>query len=446
MKRRVIFFTFLMITIGGLLYLDSMLPVITGYAAKNMASGVFVSGRTPDSMEKEDLGFFPVRLAKSHVDMEKKEVKSCFLWNSSKAVYVEGFGCVLVEDFPEETIKNRPYKVIPSLPERADTILWPMGDRLPEDVKKPAFNKNKMSALISKLEADTVPLKGTFALMIVYKGIPIVEWYRDDFNANTRFLSWSMAKSFTSTLTGIRIGEGKMNLDDPGAREWQNDERSNITLRHLLNMNSGLKWNENYGALSDVTIMLHKEGDMANYTAQNKKDELTGEYWKYSSGTTNIVCRAIRHTFSSDADYFAYPREALFNKIGMRSAVFEVDASGTFVGSSYLYATMRDYARYGLLYMSNGNWQGEQILSKEWIDFTINPAEGSDGKYGAFFWLNLSGDQPDAPKDTYMCKGHDGQFIFIIPSEELVVVRTGYSKRGELSTNLMLKDILEAVR
>ena len=442
--KRIFLLILLAVSIGAFVYLHKLLPIVTGYAAKNMASGVFVARRTQESMEKEDLNFFPIRLAKNKVNIEKKEVVSRFLWNHSKAVYVEGFGCVLAEDFEEETIKNRPYKVVESLPERADTIFWPMGDLLP--AKRPAFNDDKITALISKLEADTIPLKGTFALTVVYKNIPIVEWYRDDFDANNRFLSWSMAKSFTSTLVGIRVGEGRMTLDDIGSSKWQGDERQNITLRNLLNMNSGLKWNENYGALSDVTIMLHKEGDMAGYAAESLLDGNTGMDWKYSSGTTNIVCLALRQTFSSDSDYYGFPREALFNRIGMKSAIFETDASGTFVGSSYMYATMRDYARYGLLYMNNGNWYGEQIINPEWINFTTTTAPGSDGRYGAFFWLNLSGDQPDAPKDTYMCKGHDGQFIFIIPSEELVIVRTGYSKKGQFDTNLMLKDILESVR
>ena len=130
----------------------------------------------------------------------------------------------------------------------------------------------------------------------------------------------------------------------------------------------------------------------------------------------------------------------------MRSAVFEIDASGTFIGSSYLYATMRDYARFGLLYLNDGKWLGEQILPEGWVKFTTIDANGSDGKYGAFFWLNHSKNKyPDVPTDMFSCQGHDGQYIYIIPSKDLVVVRTGFSKNGDFDSNLFLKEIVAAV-
>jgi hypothetical protein len=282
--------------------------------------------------------------------------------------------------------------------------------------------------------------------MVVYKGYPVAEAYRKDFNSGTRFLSWSMAKSITSTLIGLRVKEGKLDIHRPlDIPEWQADQRREITLDHLLHMNSGLNWNEDYGNLSDVTLMLHKEGNMGNFAAQKSLEYPAGTNWKYSSGTTNVVSLVLRNSFQSVDDYYRYPREALFNKTGMKSAIFEMDASGTFVGSSYVYATMRDYARFALLYLNEGRWMGKQVLPADWIQYTRSPAGGSNGKYGAFFWLNLSGDQPDAPKDTYMCKGHDGQYIFIIPSKQLIVIRTGYSKHGEFDTNRMLKEILECL-
>ena len=294
--------------------------------------------------------------------------------------------------------------------------------------------------------ADTIPFKGTFAIMVVYKGQPVAEVYRDDFSSKTRFLSWSMAKSFTNTLVGIKVKEGEIDINQPVVlAEWQNDDRKKISWNNLMHMNSGLEWNESYGNLSDVTIMLHKVGDMGEYTAQKKAAYPPDSVWVYSSGTTNLVCKLLRNTFKNDEAYYRFPREALFNKIGMKSAIFEMDASGTFVGSSYLYATLRDFARFGLLYLNKGNWNGEQILPEGWVDYTTQVAKGSEGQYGAFFWLNRSGDLPDAPKDAFMCKGHDGQFIVIIPSKELVIVRTGYSKKGEFELNRLVKGVLESI-
>lgn len=445
MKKRIALIVLLIALVGGGYYLNLLMPVITGYAAKNLASGIFVAGRTQESLEKEDLNFSFIKFNHNTVDFEKKEVTSRFLWGKSKAICIDGFGCTLIHDFSEEEIKSRPYVTTEALPLNPDTIPWPMGDLMTDTIPS-GINMDKLDLAVKQAMADTIPSKGTFALMVVYKGQPVAEVYRSDLSANNRFLSWSMAKGFTNTLVGLRVKNAGLDIHQPlNLPEWQNDDRKNITLNNLLHMNSGLEWNEDYGNLSDVTVMLHKYGDMGAFAAGKKQLFPADSVWLYSSGTTNLLSLVLRNSFTSDIEYYKYPREALFNKIGMKSAIWETDASGTFVGSSYLYATMRDYARFALLYMNKGNWLGEQLLPENWADYTTTEANGSDGKYGAFFWLNLSADQPDAPKDTYMCKGHDGQFIFIIPSKELIVIRTGYSKHGEFDTNLMLKGIVESM-
>ncbi|NLO67218.1 MAG: serine hydrolase [Bacteroidales bacterium] len=441
-----VLFGILIILIAGFFYMNPLLPIITGYAAKNLASGVFVADRTQESLESTDLNFSFIKFVKNRVDMEKKEVKSRFLWHRSTAIYQEGFGCTLVNDFTPAEISNRPWKIVPSVPANPDTIAWPAGNLI-ADTLPFGVNTGKLEAAISKAFADTIPHKGTFAVMVVYKGQPIAEKYDEGFTQNTRFLSWSMAKSVTNALTGILVKEGRLALDQPvGFPEWQNDDRKDITLRHLMHMNSGLEWNENYGNDSDVNNMLHKEGDFAAFTLNKKLESPVGTVWNYSSGTSNIVSLIIRQAIGNDAEYYAFPRQALFNRIGMTSAIFEVDPSGTFVGSSYVYATMRDYARFGLLFLNGGNWQGEQVLPEGWSEFSAAEAPGSDGQYGAFFWINQSGIfYPDVPRDMYCCRGHDGQYIYIIPSKQLVVVRTGFSKKGTFDLNEFLSDIVNSV-
>ena len=442
MKKRIIFPILLIILLGGVYYLNLLMPIVTGYAAKNLASGVFVAGRSQESIVREDLNFSLIKYTSNTVDFENKEVTSRFLWAKSKAVYTDGFGCTLVKDFSEKEIGKRSYPFMETLPANPDTIPWPTGDLIADTVPE-GINLAKLKDVLNQAMADTIPYKGTFALMVVYKGQPVAEVYREDFSADNKFLSWSMAKSFTNALVGLRVKDEKMDIFKPvGILDWQQDERQKITLNNLMQMNSGLDWNEDYGNLSDVTIMLHKVGDMGLYTQQKKYKFPADSVWVYSSGSTNLVCKLLRNSFTNDVEYDQFPRKALFNKIGMKTAVFELDASGTFVGSSYLYASMRDYARFALLYLNKGNWQGEQLLPEGWVDYSTTIANGSEGKYGSFFWLNQSGDQPDAPKDMYMCKGHDGQFICIIPSKELVVVRTGYSKHGEFDLNALLKGIL----
>ena len=445
LKKRIVLAVILILLAGSVVYLNLLLPVITGYAAKNLASGVFVAGRSQQLMEAEDLNFSAVKYTNNTIDFEEKEVTSRFLWGESKAIYIDGFGCTLVEEYSEVEIKSRPYQRVVSTPENPDTIPWPMGDLLTDSIPE-GIDLVKLNEAVNAVMSDTIPYKGTFALTVVYKGQLITEVCREDFSFDTKYLSWSMAKSFTNALIGIRVKEGKLDIHKTlNIEAWQQDERKNITLNNLLHMNSGLVWNEDYGNLSDVTIMLHKEGNMGEYTAEKPYGFSPDSMWVYSSGTTNLASLILRRSFLSDVEYYRFPREALFNKIGMKSAIFEVDASGTFVGSSYLYATMRDYARFALLYMNEGKWLGEQILPEGWVDYSVQPAPGSEGAYGAFFWLNISSDQPDAPKDTYMCKGHDGQFIFIIPSKDLIVIRTGFSKSGEFDTNLMLKGILDSL-
>ncbi len=396
-------------------------------------------------MEKEDLNFSFIKFNKNQVDREKGRVTSRFLFWKSRAVYNEGLGCTLVRDFPEEAVEALDYPVVELPLLNPDTIPWPAGDRLTDTVP-PGINMEKLGKALDRAFADTAGWIGTFGVTVVYKDQIVAEKFREDFNTSSRFLSWSMAKSFTNALVGILVKEGKLDIHAPVPRpEWAGDSRKNITLNNLLHMNSGLEWNEDYGNLSDVTVMLHKAGDMGDFAAAKEAVAPPDSIWLYSSGTTNIVCDYLRTLFGNDEEYLAFPRKALFNKTGMRSALWEPDASGTLVGSSYLYATQRDYARFGLLYLHQGNWLGEQLFPEDWVTYSTTPARGSDGQYGAFFWLNRSGFTPGVPEDMFSCNGHDGQFIFTIPSKNLVIVRTGYSPDGSFDIKEMVRLISEAV-
>ena len=447
-RRRVILPVLIIAIAGGLWYLQALLPIMTGYVAKNLASGIFVAGRSQQSLEEKDLHFSILPLTHNNVDYKHHEVISRFLGYQSRAIYIKGYGCILVNGYSPFEIRNRPYQQIAALPLHPDSIPWPLGNRM-DTTMPPQINRKKLQQAVQKIMSDTIPFKGTFGLMILYKDQPIAEVYREGFNRHTRFLSWSMAKSFMNTLIGIRVDEGKINIDRPlHLKEWkEGDPRQRINLNNLMQMNSGLQWNESYGSLSDVTIMLHEIGNMGHYAAMKPLKYPPDSVWTYSSGSANLVSLVLRRNFSSDSAYYRFPREKLFNPLGMRSAIFEVDASGTFVGSSYLYATLRDFARYALLYLHNGNWLGKQILPVNWVHYTVSPAKGSGGNYGSFFWLNRGRkNQPSAPEDTYLCEGHDGQYIIIIPSKQLIVVRTGFSKPGDFKTNAMLREILKSLQ
>jgi hypothetical protein len=432
--------------IGFAVYLNSLMPIITGYAAKNLCSDVFVSDRKPGDIEAVDLNFSFIKFTRNDVNFDEKSVTSNFLWGKSKAIYRTGFGVTLLRDVTEEKLKKSYYPEGGNPGYSQDTIKWPLGDLLPKKIT--GIDTIKLEEISKRLITDNAYNGDAFAFIVLHKGIPVAESYKPQFNRTTRLLSWSMAKSFINAMVGILVKQGKLDIHQPvGFDEWKQDERSKITLNDLMQMQSGLKWNEDYGNRSDVTLMLHCESDMSHFALDRPLAYPCGTHWYYSSGSTNIVSRLIRKQFTSDSAYYVFANNQLFNRIGMPDAVFEVDPTGTRVGSSYLYATARDYARFGLLFQNDGLINGERILPEGWVKYTTTPASASDGVYGSFFWLNRSKRLPSAPEDMFACDGHDGQHIFILPTQQLVVVILGYSptSKGGMDTDRLLKDILSTL-
>jgi CubicO group peptidase (beta-lactamase class C family) len=315
------------------------------------------------------------------------------------------------------------------------------------DTMIPGLDYNKLEQAVAGAfdEPGNEPFKKSQAVIVVYDNIIVTEKYAEGFDMFTECLGWSMAKSVTSALVGILVKEGKLDVyKTTGIDEWQNDERSTITLNNLLHMNSGLQWVENYFNLSDVTKMLYMERDMYEYAISSQLIYDPDSVFYYSSGTANIISGIIRKTTGDDNIYHSFPYIKLFHHIGMVNTVFETDPSGTFVGSSYCFATPRDWARFGMLYLNNGIFEGDTILSEGWIEYTTTPANGSDGRYGALFWLHHQNEFPDVPEDMYFCDGFKGQRIFIVPSKKLVVVRMGYSMEN-MDMNEFLSNIIAAL-
>ena len=419
--------------LGGCLYLNSLLPIITGYAAKNLASDVFVSGREPADVEALDLHFSFIKFTRNKVDFENKTVTSRFLWGKSVAAWREGYGVTLLRGKKAAEFQAQKYPLAP-------------------EAEGPDFLEPGDSALTARLApiaqalVDDHAYNGTpFAFVVLHEGKVVAERYREGLSARTRLLSWSMAKSFTNALAGLMYADGLVDIFAPtGIPEWQGDERAAITLNDLMQMQSGLEWNEDYGNRSDVNLMLHREKDMGLYAIDKPLEHKPGTFWYYSSGSTNIVMRYLRGKFASDKEFLTYYRERLFAPLGIRNAVFEPDMSGTPVGSSYLYITAREFASFGQLFLGDGVFQGRRILPEGWVDYSVTPASASNDGYGSFFWLNKDKFWPDIPEDMFNCQGHDGQEIFIIPSKDLVVVVLGYSPKPDrvVDWNALVRDII----
>ncbi len=433
----------LVLVIGVVIYLNyPKLNIISGYAAKNMASGVYVAERSAASMNLYDNSAPLVELASTEVDESEKSASSTVYGLMKRtAVYRDGLGAVLInDDYDPGKMTLRPKRNQP-----LDTIPYPYGQAAPIDTVLPEVDMDQINKAMAMAFSEPEVQK-TRTLLILYKGHLIAEKYIDGFDKDTPILGWSMTKSVMATLYGILERQGKLEMDWPApVAEWKDDERKNITLNHLLRMQSGLAWDEDYTGISDVTRMLFLDSDMTLAQRNKKAIAKPTEIWNYSSGTSNLLSGILRQQFRSHQDYLDFPYTELLDKIGMYSMVLEADIAGNYVGSSYSWASTRDWARFGQLYLDKGNWNGEQLFHPEWVDYITTPTLHSDGTYGAHFWLNANGIYPDVPKDLFSCNGFEGQYVFMIPSKDLVVVRTGLAEDPYFKINEVLSNIVKAV-
>ncbi|NCP20715.1 MAG: serine hydrolase [Flavobacteriales bacterium CG03_land_8_20_14_0_80_35_15] len=421
------------------------LDIITGYASKSVASAMFLAHRTQGSAETGDNGFSPVNLAHNTVNVEDKSVTSkVFKLKKRTAVYREGLGAVLMIDGVEDDLKYE----IPLRNFSNITKPYPYGDLAQKDTLFLELDYKKINkAVADAFDNKGLSVKKTRTVLVLYKDHIIAEKYADGFDVNTPILGWSMTKSITATMFGILQKQGKLSVNQSHLfKDWEQDERSKITLSDLLHMNSGLEWDENYDELSGVTRMLFLDKDMSLSQQKMPAKFKPNTHWNYSSGTTNLLSGYLRTKFATHQDYLDFWYTALLDKIGMHTALIETDLAGNYVGSSYGWASTRDWAKFGTLYLHRGNWNGEQIIDSTWVDYVKTPTNTSNGLYGAQFWLNAGGVYPDVPKDLFSCNGYQGQMVFIIPSKNLVIVRTGLTEDPEFNFNDFLKGILEGVK
>lgn len=414
------------------------LNIIAGYSSKSMASSVYLAERSLQLTDSTDNNGDMINLADDKINIpEQSASASIFGLLTRKAIYREGIGATLItDDFDINSTYLRPKRS-----QSNDSVAFPFGNGEPKDT---VLQNVDYVRLNKHLDKHFQPQYKTRSVLVLYKGNIIAERYADEFNKNSCFLGWSMTKSIMATVFGIMQFQGKINVQDVApVGEWQNDDRKKITIHNLLQMNSGLEWDENYEGISDVTKMLFLEKDM---TKSQMKKQLVGnpnETWNYSSGTSNLLSGILRLKLGSHQAYLDYWYSELIDKIGMNSMVLETDMAGNYVSSSYSWATTRDWAKFGFLYSRNGNWNGEQIFAKDWRDYVTSPTPTSNGAYGAQFWLN-DGTIPDVPMSMFYANGHDGQRIYILPEQDLVIARFGLS--GNFSNNNLIKGVLESIK
>ncbi len=444
----------LLLVVGALVFVAGwILPTATGYAAKNACSTIFISGLDQERVVAEDLAAVPYTTLS--VDREAKRVTATVVGLASRtAVLRQGLGCALAVDVSPQTLAGFS---VSSSHGPAGSGPWPSADG-PDPRQDPAgVDRAALDAAVAAAfdEPDPDSLKLTRAVVVVQSGRLLAERYGPQIDAETPLLGWSMTKSATNALVGIAVRKGLLDIHEPApVPVWANDERKAITVDQLLRMSSGLQFEEVYGPLTDATHMLFEVDDAASIPMAMPLANPPDTVFSYSSGTTNVLSWILRGRFADLADYHRFPHDELFAPLGMRSAIMETDGSGTFVGSSFIYATARDWARFGQLYLQDGMWEGVRILPEGWVEYsrTVTPS-AKNGEYAAQFWANAGAADdpkqrklPQVPTDAYYASGFQGQVVLVVPSRDVVLVRLGLThERAAWDLDAFASSILAAL-
>ncbi len=434
--------------------------VVAAYSAKVAASAVFVSGRSIESvLEQEMAPDAPLQalvrpLLSYEVDRAQKTVTATVLGTKVTAAFVDGLGCTLVRG----DISTLRARALPPVVTEFDPRPWPVGDAVDAAGVPPGIDG---VAIDTSLDAAFADREGrskarTRAVVVVHKGRLIAERYAPLFSSDMPLPGWSMSKSLVNALVGLRVGDGKLDPKaPPPVPEWsaEDDPRRQLRLLDLLRMESGLEWSESYEDPRSLALrMLFLGTDYGGLAAQQRLEFAPRTQHEYSSGTSNLLCRIVRATFDDERAYLSYARDRLFLPIGMKTALLEPDPSGVFVGSSFGFATARDWARFGLLYLRDGVWEGNRILPEGWVKAAITPCATSPrGDYGEHLWLNAG--KPETPnqrpfdtlpRDLFYLSGYEGQYVVCFPSHDLVVVRLGCTKKGGFDLHGFLRAVMQA--
>lgn len=423
------------------IYLGRVVSILVAYKAKQLCSGVFVAGREPAAvagdLAVDDLAILDY--IGGSVDRSAKTATASVLGVTRRAVFRRSGGCALVFAEPE---------VLRPMGPTAAPVAADMLPSAPHEALSPVLDR-------ALAEPDPARPQRTRAVVVVHQGRIAGERYAPGIAAGTPLPGWSMTKSVMNALAGVLVHAGRWSLRDRvPVPEWQkpDDERRTITVDHLLRMSSGLEFDEQMlMPLTDLLYMLLAAPDMAAFAVDKDLEAAPGTRWQYSSGTTVILARAMRSVIGNQQEYEALPRRQLFDPLGMSSAMIETDATGTFVGSSLMFATARDWARFGMLYLRDGVWEGRRILPEGWVEYTRTPAPAdASRRYGAHFWLGV----PDGygrsnarlPADAFHAAGHQGQFVTIVPSRDVVIVRLGATRYREAwDQAAFVRDVLAAL-
>ena len=437
-----------------------------GQQAVFMCNGLFTSNRTLEQVYDQELAFLPEPVGTAAggdytVDRERRAVTIGTAGAPPmRAVFREGIGCVIMA--PDQTLSDAEIDSLPildlaPLPGDPAVIAWPDGDLHASGALARYVDGEALKAASDWVFDRESPEQVTLSFLVVQRGKIIHERYASGVDMTTRTRTWSTAKSIASTLIGMLVDQGRMSLDEPLGFEWypsaalpESDPRAAITLRHVLNMSSGLDPVDNGGLEYATGSGLSYWAGASSVKAARSRALIRepGTNWDYENYETLLAVYAMKQELGDERAYREYPRRALLDKIGMRNTLVSTDRFGDFILSSQVYTNARDLARFGMLYLQDGVWNGERLVSEDWIDFVRTPAPATANRgnfYGGQFWL-VPDDHTDVPKDAYSTSGNRGQYVVIVPSHDLVIVRRGldYGRQGFDRWD-MTREVLKAV-
>jgi CubicO group peptidase (beta-lactamase class C family) len=420
---------------GGYFYERPLLLTGTGYAAHNACALKAIAGRDDAKVDLPPNPLVPVLRTKTTAASAKASILGVLA--KQQAWATPGYGCTLADHRP---------KLDP--PTKVSSAANPYTSATP-----PAMSTGVKDAL-SKAFGDDLSTNarkalGTRGVVVLKDGRLVAERYAQGFGPTTPQLGWSMTKSVTDLIAGRLVDEGKLSLDQDHLRpEWK-DGRAKITVRELLQMTSGLKWDEDYSLGTTITTMLYLKGDMGSYVASQPLAHKPGTVLQYSTGSPTLLCSVIAKS-DGGADF---PRRELFAPLGLSSAVLEPDAVGTPVCGSYMWATPRDWAAVGEFALADGVWGSQRLLPAGWMkqSTTAVKVAKSDSKgYATGWWANQASDgslvYQYLPADAYFAEGHDGQWLIIVPSQQLVIARLGFTPTAKHDRAIGLaEDLIKAL-
>ncbi len=437
----------------------------SGQQAIFMCNGLFTSHRTLENIFAQELAFLPNPVGTprggDYVIDEKRRAVAIGAAGGTpimRAAFREGIGCVILA--PDQTFKDidsLPILELPPPPGDPATIAWPDGDLVADRSLPAGVDAAALQAASDWAFDRESPEQVTLSLLVVHNGRIIHERYAPGVDMTTRTRTWSTAKSIAVTLFGMLVDQGRMQLDAPLGFDWlprasspERDPRNAITLRHLLNMSSGLDTIDNAGREYATGSGLAYWAGASSVQGARRRALIRepGTNWDYENYDTLLAIYAMKLALGDEQTYREFPRRALLDKIGMRNTLVSTDRFGDFILSSQVYTNARDLARFGLLYLQQGVWNGERLLSEEWIDFVRTPAPATAERghqYGGQWWL-VPDDRNDVPKDAYSTSGNRGQYVVVVPSHDLVIVRRGldYGRQG-FSRWSLTREVLKAI-